>query len=109
MIKLIKRRYIAFQVLSKLEISGRELYNALSQEMIARMNGTTKKRPYLRVIKFDSETGFGIIRCSHTALDQVLRLIQESMGNLEKLKLRTIGTSGSIKTLKRKFLSKEFK
>ena len=64
---------------------------------------------YIWVVKFDVETGLGIIRCGHNSLDQILQSIQEPERMLKELNFETLGTSGSIKTLKRKFLSKEFK
>ena len=77
------------------------------------MSGSTNVKPgdipYIWVIKFDVETGEGIIRCGHNSLNKILQSLQEIKGILKKLKFRTLGTSGSIKTLKRKFLSKEFK
>jgi RNase P/RNase MRP subunit POP5 len=109
LIKLIKRRYIAFHIESRIKISKREIYHALIKEISYSANVSTKKRPYMWIIKFDVETGLGIIRCGHNALNQILQSIQESRGLLKELKVRTLGTSGSIKTLKRKFLSKEFK
>jgi RNase P/RNase MRP subunit POP5 len=109
LIKIIKRRYIAFHIESHIKISKREIYHALIKEISQSINANTKKRHYMWIINFDVETGLGIIRCGHNSLNQILQSIQESRGILKELKLRTLGTSGSIKTLKRKFLSKEFK
>ncbi|MCK5402636.1 hypothetical protein KAI60_00845 [Candidatus Bathyarchaeota archaeon] len=93
----------------RIKISKREIYHVLIREISTSINVKTGNGLYIWVIKFDVETGLGIIRCGHNYLDQILQSIQESRGILKELKFRTLGTSGSIKTLKRKFLSKEFK
>jgi RNase P/RNase MRP subunit POP5 len=66
-------------------------------------------RRFIRIIKYDAETGLGIIRCGHNSVNQFLYSIREGRGLPIDLKIKTLGTSGSIKALKRKFLSKEFK
>jgi len=93
----------------RIKISKREIYHILIKEISTSTNVKTGDGLYIWVIKFDVETGLGIIRCGHNSLNQILQSIQEAGGILKELKLRTLGTSGSIKTLKRKFLSKEFK
>jgi RNase P/RNase MRP subunit POP5 len=85
-----------------MRISAREIRHILFKEASTYTNETFGERPYIRVIQFDVETGVGILRCGHTSFNRVIRLLRE-------LQWRTFGTSGSIKTLKRKFLSKEFK
>ncbi len=92
-----------------IKISKREIYNILIKEISTSTNVKTRDDLYIWVIKLDVEKGLGIIRCGHNSLNQILQSIQEAEGILKELKLRTLGTSGSIKTLKRKFLSKEFK
>ena len=79
------------------------------KEMSLSIKLPTQQRAYVWVIKFDVETGVGILRCGHDSLNQIVLAIQESGERLKEIKMRTWGTSGSIKTLKRKFLSKEFK
>jgi RNase P/RNase MRP subunit POP5 len=70
---------------------------------------STQQRAYVWIIKYNVDTGVGILRCGHDSLPQILRAIQESGDRLKEIQMRIWGTSGSIKTLKRKFLSKEFK
>ena len=108
MIKQIKRRYIAFQIMPHRIFAKKDLQNLLINEIATGTNEPLRRRPYIRVIEFDRESGYGILRCGHVSLNQLLQSLHES-GKLKQLKLRTLGTSGSIKTLKRKFLSKEFK
>ena len=92
-----------------IKISKREIYNILIKEILTSTNVKTGNGLYIWVVKFDVETGLGIIRCGHNSLNQILQSIQEPERMLKELKFKTLGTSGSIKTLKRKFLSKEFK
>ncbi len=93
----------------RIKISKRELYNILIKEILKSTNMKAGNGFYIWVVKFDVETGLGIIRCGHNSLDQILQSIQEPKRMLKELNFKTLGTSGSIKTLKRKFLSKEFK
>ena len=94
----------------RIMISKSGIYHILIKEISTSTNLKTGNNFYIWVVKFDVETGLGIIRCGHNALNHVLQSIQEPVGGvLKELEFRTLGTSGSIKTLKRKFLSKEFK
>ena len=91
-----------------MEIAKREIRHLLFTEIATQIDEIFGEKPYIRIIQFDRKTGVGILRCGHTSLNHVVQSLQESK-RLEEFQLRTLGTSGSIKTLKRKFLSKEFK
>ena len=108
MVKLIRRRYVAFQLMPGTKASKRKIYGALIRNMSMSKDGRGEGRPYIRVIEYDVETGLGIIRCGHKSIGQLLRSIREARGVLAELNLKTLGTSGSVKALRRRFLSKEF-
>ncbi len=109
MVKLIRRRYIAFQLMPRTNISKRKIYEALTRNFSVSNNGRGEGQRHIRVIDYDAETGLGIIRCGHKSIGQLLHSIREAKGVLAELNMRTTGTSGTIKTLKRKFFPKVFK
>lgn len=107
MVKLMRRRYVAFQLMPRTEASKREIYEALMRSLSLSENGGG--RPPIRVIDYNVEKGLGIIRCGHKYIGQLLNSIEEAEGVSAELNLKTLGTSGSIKALKRRFYHKSFK
>lgn len=59
----------------------------------------------LFIIKFDGE--LGIIRCRHNSKDDTIRLLRSiKKVNDFDVEVETLGTSGTIKALERKHMSK---
>jgi len=58
------------------------------------------------LIRFDGRKG--IVKCNHIDKDNTINLLT-SIGNIysHKIKIKTIGTSGTIKSLIRKHMDKE--
>ena len=58
----------------------------------------------IRLIRFDGETG--IIKCNHVEKENTIKLLK-SIDNVsyQKVKIETIGTSGTIKALVEKHMS----
>ena len=86
---------------SKEEILGALIKNALS---FSQKEYQSDMR-YTRLIIYDVETGLGIIRCNHKLLDVTRSSIEKLPNVLTSLvNAEVLGVSGTIKTLKRKFL-----
>jgi RNase P/RNase MRP subunit POP5 len=106
LIRLIRKRYIAFKIVTDARISKRKINEALLRNVSLNKNGEVK--PYLRVIDYDAERGLGIIRCGHNLIGQLLHSQLRIEGVSTELNIKTLGTSGSIKALKRKYLSRKY-
>lgn len=102
MVRILKRRYIAFQMNSPQFYSRRELLKIIFSNVEGVQSGENLEQRF-RLIFYDSNTGFGVVRCDHkTAL--ALRCSMEL--DAEK-SFKTIKTSGSIKALKQRLMPKQ--
>jgi RNase P/RNase MRP subunit POP5 len=105
--KTQRKRYIAFSVEAPRDISRKEFIsairkNAQEQEKWERME------PWLTVF----ENNKGILRCTHTGCQEAILLLTsiESIGREGvKIKVKTLGTSGTIKKAKSRYLGLEKK
>ena len=103
MIRLFRRRYIAFKVYSSIFVSKRELLTILLTKAIALFGRENVERWHIRIIEYDSQTHYGIVRCNHTAV-QMLRTLLEEVSQTDGIdNVKTVGISGSLRALKRKF------
>ncbi|ASJ16993.1 ribonuclease P protein component 2 [Thermococcus chitonophagus] len=101
-----KYRYIAFQVISEELLKKGEVKDMVWSNVLRVLGevGTSMAKPWL--IKFDEKSQTGIIRCDRNYVEYVrfsLALITEYKGR--KVLVRTLGVSGTIRRLKKKFLS----
>jgi RNase P/RNase MRP subunit POP5 len=88
LIRRIKRRYIAFRI-----IDGYPTKNNLIRCIEFGLKGIK-----LQIIEYDENTGQGIIRCGHKSVRDIIDF-------LNSVSITVIGVSGTIKTLRRKFLN----
>lgn len=91
----LRKRYIAFEVVSEEKIDRKEL--------IAAIHNCSKKltqRNRLSLMLFQKNKG--VVRCQHTLKEETLRLLN-SINNIggKKVQLRTVGTSGTIRKAKK--------
>lgn len=97
-----RKRYIAFKVDASWEISRKEFIAALRRN-IKDKNQWERVMPWLTVF----ENNQGILRCVHTAKDEAVQILNsiEYLGKeRKKVKVETLGTSGTIKKAKLRFL-----
>lgn len=98
LVRTIKRRYIAFRTSAPLPYAKWQLQRVL----IARMpDPEVRYARRLRVVEYDVTSGYGILRCGHIHLDATLRLL---VATHRELGIESIGVSGTLKALRRKFL-----
>ncbi len=100
-----KKRYIGFQVIGGRKFTREEVRNALWNSFLTTLGvvGVAKAAPWL--LEFDEETQTGIVRSDRKHVEEV-RLAIALTGSVagEKVIFRTLGVSGTIKRLRRKFL-----
>ncbi len=100
-----KTRYIAFKLMGEKRFDGEEVKRALWRSFLDTLGiiGTANATPWL--IEFDEESQTGIIRVDRAHVEDIrlaLVLIKSVSGS--RVILRTLGVSGTIKRLRRKFL-----
>lgn len=103
LVRLVRRRYIAFK-LNRPPLPSRGELLTMLMASIEAVGREGSEQYHIRVIDYDLNTGRGIVRCDHRAVSLLLSVLRDSAKNLGRYDTKTIGISGSIKTLKRKFL-----
>jgi ribonuclease P/MRP protein subunit POP5 len=101
-----RRRYIAYQVISEEKILLDDLMNTIWHSVLNFLgeSGTSKTDIWIVKDTFDEKNQMGLIRCSHTSVEQVrtsLALI-ERIGDT-RVVFKILGISGTIKAAKMKF------
>ena len=110
MLKIIKegrrRRYIGFILEDDdLEISKTEMINSIRSYCNEIFNIGCKSKGFF-LVRFSNNKG--ILRCKHTEKDNAIKLLNsiKKIGNKD-IKIKTIGTSGTIKSLIKKHFDKK--
>ena len=102
-----RKRYIAFCVESDCSFSRNEVVKAVVSSALAMFGEARVAEFNLFVLDFDEAGQEGFLVCSHRSVNEViasLSLVGEISG--ERVHLRSLGTSGTVKALKRKFLNR---
>jgi ribonuclease P/MRP protein subunit POP5 len=101
-----KKRYIAFKLFVSGHVSKRELIDVILDEGL-KFFGELKMSEFgLWVLEFDVDKGVGFLVCNHRYKGEViacLSLIDSVSHN--NASIQVLGVSGTIKSLKRKFLN----
>ncbi len=100
-----RKRYIAFIVESDHRISGEEAREALLDSTLNLLGEVRVSRLSLKIIKATSD--YIIVGCNHISVEKIIgcaALTGEIRG--KKIHLRSLGTSGTIKAVHKKFLSR---
>ncbi len=101
-----KHRYIAFQVIGERAFTKDEIKRAIWEASLSTLGvlGSARAKPWF--IKFDERSQTGIVRVDRKHVEELRLALTLATGiNGSKAIFRTLGTSGTIKRLKRKFLA----
>lgn len=101
-----RQRYIAVEVLSKTFIQRNAFINAVSLSGCSLLGDIGFAKCGVSVLGF--ENNLGIIKCEHTSVSKtvgILTFVTKIDG--EKVILRTLGVSGTIKGAETKYLQKK--
>ncbi|NJE11116.1 ribonuclease P protein component 2 [Thermococcus sp. MAR1] len=101
-----KHRYIAFQVIGERPFKKEEVKRAIWDASLSALGtlGSAKAKPWF--IRFDEKSQTGIVRVDRKHVEELrfaLALVTHINGS--RAIFRTLGVSGTIKRLKRKFLT----
>jgi len=101
-----KHHYIAFQVVGERKFSSKEGKKAIWHTSLSTLGtlGSARAKPWF--IEFDEGSQTGIVRVDRRYVEE-LRLALTLVTNINGSKaiFKTLGVSGTIKRLKRKFLA----
>ncbi len=101
-----KHRYIAFQLIGERTFKKDEVKRAIWEASLSTLGvlGSARAKPWF--ISFDEKTQTGIVRVDRKHVEDLrlaLTLLTEINGS--KAIFRTLGVSGTMRRLKRKFLT----
>ncbi|ASI99955.1 ribonuclease P protein component 2 [Thermococcus celer] len=101
-----KHRYIAFQVIGERPFRKDEVKRAIWEASLSTLGvlGSARAKPWF--IKFDEKSGTGIVRVDRKHVEEfrlALTLVTDINGS--RAIFRTLGVSGTMKRLKKKFLT----
>jgi len=103
-----RKRYIAFRAESDRRLSRREVGAAITCSALALFGETGFAELHLRLLEFNEQEQRGFVVCSHTQVRRVIAAmsaVSEIAG--ERVHLLPLGVSGTVRALRRKFLSGE--
>jgi len=102
-VRSLRKRYIAFNLLSDSPISYKELSQSIWMEILKLYGEFGAAKVGFRLIEYDQKTGFGILRCNHTAVG-LIRSSLISLKNIGDVRVipHVLRVSGTIKALKQK-------
>ena len=101
--KLYRNRYIAFKIISESVFSEDDIVHCIWRTLLSLFGEVGGSRTNFWLIEY-SETGYGILRCTHTSIDvmkSVLATVIELNGSA--LIVDVLGVSGTIKGVRRFF------
>jgi len=102
-LKLYRNRYIAFKIISESVFSADDIVHCIWSTLLSLFGEVGGSRTNFWLIEY-SETGYGILRCTHTSVDimkSVLATVIELNGFA--LIMYVLGVSGTIKGARRFF------
>lgn len=102
-VRNVRRRYIAFKVVSGSPVSEARLWAAVESQLRLLYGAKGSYEADLRLIEYEPEALRGVLRCSHDHLTQTraaLTHLTEIGGS--PASIQVLRVSGTIKTLRRK-------
>jgi ribonuclease P/MRP protein subunit POP5 len=103
--KRVRRRYLAIKVLSEQSISKREIVDAVWNAVLQLFGEYGASQTNLTFIEYNSEKSWGIVRCSHRALEMVRASVASVIEiNGKPVAIDVLGVSGTLKALRKKVL-----
>lgn len=105
MSRRMKKRYLAFKVVSEQPVNKGNVADAVWNAVLQLFGEYGASQTNLALIKYDPEKCGGIIRCSRRAVEMVRASVASVTEINEKpIAIHVLGVSGTLKALRRKVL-----
>jgi ribonuclease P/MRP protein subunit POP5 len=99
----MRKRYLAFKVVSEQPVSKGNVADAVWNAVLQLFGEYGASQANLALIEYDQEKSWGIIRCSHRAVEMVRASIASVTEINEKpVAIHVLRVSGTLKALRRK-------
>ena len=94
---------MGFYIPSRIQLTKHQLLSHFTHKLLM------TPRPRIRIIEYHAATGVGILLCDHTDLPQLRQVFQKvSKLSASPYPIQLLGVSGTLKTLRRKFLNTKY-
>lgn len=101
-----KKRYVGFEVYGERPLTRDEVTRAIWHEVLAFLGENATSELNLWVLGFDEKSQRGFLTCSHVRVGEIKALLSLiGAVNGKRAMFHVLGVSGTIKALKRKFLT----
>lgn len=101
----MRKRYLAFRVASDESVSEADLADAVWNAVLRLFGEYGASKTNLSFIEYNSEKGWGVVRCSHRTVEIVRASIASVTGIKENsVAIHVLGVSGTLKALREKVL-----
>ncbi|HID25535.1 MAG TPA: hypothetical protein EYP23_03620 [Thermoplasmata archaeon] len=104
-----RHRYIGFIIANtEKKLSRREVNNGIKQAFFTLFKEDKPEHFGVKLVRFNGKEG--VLHCFHKHKNDIIRLLQSiNKINGEHVKLKTVGTSGTIRSLNKKFFNGRLK
>jgi ribonuclease P/MRP protein subunit POP5 len=103
----VRRRYLALRVLSEHSVSREDVVDAVWSAVLRLFGEYGASQASLTFIEYNSERSWGIVRCSHRAVEMVRASVASVTEINEKpAAIDVVGVSGTLKALRKRVLLK---
>ena len=101
----VRRRYLAIRVLSEQSVSKKDVVDAVWNALLQLFGDYGASKANFTFIEYKSGESWGIVRCSHRALDMVRASVASVTEiNGKPVAIDVLGVSGTLKALRKKVL-----
>jgi RNase P/RNase MRP subunit POP5 len=98
-----KKRYMGFYIPSPTHLTKHQLLSRLMDKL------PPTPRPRVRIIEYNAASGVGILLCDHKSLPQLRQVFHKfSKISVTLDPIYLLGVSGTLKTLRQKFLNTKY-
>jgi len=99
----VRRRYLALRVLSKQSVSKRDVMDAVWNAVFQLFGEYGASQTNLTFIEYNSEKSWGIVRCSHKAVEMVRASVASVTEiNGKPVAIDVLRVSGTLKALRKR-------
>ncbi len=98
-----RRRYLALKVVSEQHVDERDLIDAIWNAVLQLFGEYGASQANIRLIEYDLQRNYAVVRCPHTALERVRASITSvTQIDGKPVSIHVMGVSGTLKALRKK-------
>jgi len=105
LLRRVRQRYLALKIICEQFIDREDLIRVLWDAILQLFGEYGASQVNLSLVEYEPEGNYAVLRCSQKALEMVRASIASITEiNAEPVAIHVIGVSGTLKSLRKKFL-----